>query len=130
MKYFPSEKWLFWIYYPLVSIGINLIGQGNSLSRLVQIPSFYTDLILAFVLSFLAGYYLRFIWRLPQYHTQANSKYVKERLLWGLLLPFAVCVSVEVIYLVWLLDIPLDKSPVFGLDSPLMVIFILRANLC
>lgn len=129
MRNFPSEKWLFWLYYPLVSISINLIGQENSFVNLVRIPSFYSDLLLAFILSYSVGYFLNYIWRIQQSIHLASSKFIKKSLFLGLVIPFLVCVACEIIYLIWLLEIPLGDSPIFVLDSPLIFIFLSISNL-
>lgn len=130
MQNYLSERWLFWVFYPLISIAVNLIGIDYPFAVLIRKPSFFSDLLLAFTLSFSIGFYLTWIWKIPGLKlADRASKYLISKIGLGLIVPFFFGFFLELVYLKYLLKIPLEKSPLYYLDGPMIFIFIFIANL-
>jgi hypothetical protein len=54
-----ADKWLWLAGYPVLALSMIFIANDNSLLHLLSIPSFYTDLLFAFVGSFSVGFYIK-----------------------------------------------------------------------
>jgi len=126
-----KDKWLFIFVYPVMGISFVHIGNDNPLNELVLIPSYYTDILLAIAVTYLLGFYLRWIFKRRENHldweTQLKSR-IKFQLLWGLFFPTLFAVAVELIYLS-ILDISVENSPIFYLELPLTIVYLILINL-
>ncbi len=127
----PPNKWMSIYVHPFLALLVVHIGNENTLSQLLQIPSYYSDLALALGCSLTFGLYIKkmFIWMDKKYPWNNDpKKRFAAQLLLGIVLPTIVLVSIELIYL-RLLDIKIEDSSVFYLELPLIFIFCLLVNL-
>ncbi|MBX7243261.1 MAG: LytTR family transcriptional regulator DNA-binding domain-containing protein [Bacteroidia bacterium] len=132
-KEFPYKNlnFLWMIVYPLTALSFIFLANGNSFSQLLQIPSFYSDLLFAGGMTFLVGQYLKWIsLRLDKHFSWVTG--FKQRLirqaLWGVFIPLLFAIAMEVIYL-YLIQIPLHSSSIIHLELPLGFILLLLFNL-
>jgi hypothetical protein len=125
------DAWMFWLVCPALALASVHVGNDNTLSELIRMPSYFTDLALAFVSTYGVVFYLR------NFHAFLNSRYGLEthtrsrvfmQLGAGVVLPVAVVISLELIYLS-IIHIPLKNSSVFYLELPLVVVFCVMINL-
>jgi hypothetical protein len=98
----------------------------------LTLPSYYTDLLLAAVLVYGLGLYLRVHFRKLDQDFDWREKFPQR--LWyqvrfGLLLPLALVMGIEMIYLRWILHIPLAGHPIAYLELPLAFLFLLLLHL-
>lgn len=126
-----NDKWIFGLLYPVMAISIVHIGNDNSLSKLLTIPSYYSDLLLAFGCTFGVGFYFQwFFVRIDQRFDWENQ--LKQRLfhqaIWGIFIPTVFIICIELIYLL-LIHVDLNESSIFYLELPLVVLFCLLINL-
>ncbi|MEQ8242299.1 hypothetical protein, partial [Fulvivirga sp.] len=56
-----NDRWIFIFIYPLFVIFVCHVGNDNSLSHLLTVPSYYTDLLLAVVCTYGAGFYWKIL---------------------------------------------------------------------
>lgn len=124
------DKWLFYIIYPAISILIVHIGNDNTFSELISIPSYYSDLLISAVCTFIVGVYLHY------YHRRSASSFehlskscLLNILIWGIVAPLFFCMSAEILYLVFMLHIPISNSSVFYLELPVALMFLVLINL-
>ena len=108
------------------------IGNENTFHELLQIPSYYSDLLLALISAMGIGYYFRFLFNHIQ-HRFTSDRGIKARVifqaLFGLFIPTLTLAGIEIFYLVFLLKIDLADSSVFYLELPVIFIFCLLINL-
>lgn len=124
-----SDRWLFLIFYPLCALATIHIGNDNSLSELLAIPSYYSDLLIAFGISYSSGFYVRFVsGRLSQIHKGQLKTAARLHFLYGVLPPLCFAIIIEIIYL-QTLQISLRESSIFYLETPLILLFLLFSNL-
>jgi hypothetical protein len=126
-----SDKWMFIYVYPLLAMFVVHIGNENTIVQLLQIPSYYSDLVLALGCSFAIGIYLKklFEWmdrKIPL--ADELKRRLSAQLLFGIVLPTAILFLIESVYLGFL-DIKLEDSSIFYLELPLIFIFCLLVNL-
>lgn len=127
-----NDQWLFWLVYPLMAVLAVHIGNENSLSVLLRIPSYYSDLLLALVCTYGVGLYYRVLFRrIDQRFAWQNGlkRRLVRHLVYGLVLPTLVIIGIEALYLVFLLEIPLHESSIFYLEMPLVATFCALVNL-
>ncbi|MCB0636121.1 MAG: LytTR family transcriptional regulator DNA-binding domain-containing protein [Lewinella sp.] len=126
-----NDSWMFLFLYPMMAVAIIFIGNDNSLRKLLSIPSFYTDLLVAIACTYLAGWYFRVLFRRLErdfdWDTQLRQR-LRRQLVLGVLLPTAVLVAIEVAYL-FLAGIVWAKSSVFYLELPIIILFCTIVNL-
>jgi hypothetical protein len=123
-----SDKWLFLIFYPLCAIATIHIGNDNSLLELLDIPSYYSDLIIAFGISYSSGLYIRFISnRIKNIHTVRTKSKVWLHFFYGVLPPLSFAIVLEVAYL-RSLEISIQESSIFYLEAPLIFLFLIFSN--
>lgn len=126
-----SDKLLFIIVYPMFALFVVHIGNENSFKELLQIPSYYTDLLVALCCSFALGLYWQklFGWMEREYpwDKEAGQRLIKQIFL-GVLLPSFVAIGIESIYL-YLLDIKLANSSILYLELPVILMLCLVINL-
>lgn len=126
-----NDRWMFLYLYPPLSILVVHIGNDNSFSALLQNPTYYTDLIFSMASSYLIGFYLRKVYRNINKHFnwgKDQKKIVLKALKFGVLLPTALIVSIEMLYLM-AIEIDILGSSIFYLELPLIVVFCLLYNL-
>lgn len=107
------------------------IGNDNSLSELLHIPSYYTDILLSVIVCYAIGFYLRWLTqqmdRLFDWESQLKPR-IRFQLAWGLLCPTLFAVLIELSYLK-LLGIPLGSSSILYLELPVILIYLVVLNL-
>jgi hypothetical protein len=125
------DKWIFFFVYPVIAVLSVHIGNDNDFGVLLRLPSYYTDLLLAFTLTYGFGLYFRklFHWidRKFDWH-----KMMRQRLLYhfglGIVAPALIAMGIEILYLN-LINIPLKESSVFYLELPVIFLFCVLINL-
>lgn len=127
-----NDRWVFLLLYPVIAFLSIHIGNDNTLPELLRLPSYYTDLIFAFVFTFAAGWYIRWIsYRLERkfnWDTQLRQR-LAYQITYGCLVPVVAIVAFEMIYLEFLLGLPISQSPIFYLELPLITVFCVLINL-
>ncbi len=125
------DKWIFLFVYPVIAILAVHIGNDNPFRVLLRLPSYYTDLLLAFTLTYGFGLYFRklFRWidRKFDWHTMMRRRLLSHLFL-GIIAPALTATGIEIFYLS-LIDIPLEESSVFYLELPVIVLFCVLINL-
>jgi len=125
-----NDRWLFAIVYPIIGIVFVHIGNDNTIRELIQIPSYYTDILLGVSITYLIGIYLRWLNKRIEnrFDWQDSLKpRITHQILWGILLPTFFAIIVEIIYLS-ALNIRLGDSSIFYLELPLIVVFLMLLN--
>ncbi len=123
-----QDRWLFYYVYPVVASAVVHIGNENSLAYLLRIPSYYSDVLLAFALTYGVGYFYHRYYRVHPTRPVRSSEHLRH---WGavMLLPVAAVIGLELLYVTLLLDIPLRELSVFYLELPLVILFCVLINL-
>src|SRR5690606_9944119 len=116
-----SDRWVFFLICPIIALLSVHIGNENPIQELVLIPSYYSDLLLAFVLTYGTTYYLKIVTR--NFALKHNSRL--KLALYGVIIPVFVLIGIESIYLVFLLEITLEESSILYLELPLIFVFCL-----
>ena len=127
-----NDRWLFYVVYPLLALALVHTGNENSLRQLLQIPSYYSDLLLAFTCVYTAGFYLRHMQRRAAERfgwDSTSGRRAAWTFLFCFLLPLCTGIGIEILYVVFLLNIPLSESPVFVLELPLAALVLAILNL-
>lgn len=123
---------LLWIAgYPAAALSYIFFANDNDFADLVRLPTFYSDLLFALIVTFLAGLYIRWITlRFDKTHPWYENFRIRllRQLLWGVLLPLVISMLLEVLYLL-LVHIPLASSSILNLELPLSFMILLLANL-
>lgn len=123
---------LFLFFYPVIAFMVVHTGNDNSISELIRIPSYYTDLLLAFTGTYSAGFYLRWLnIRLEMrfdWTTALRSRLVAQ-FFFGIIIPVIALVGLELIYLALMDGIIFTETSVFYLELPLISIFCSLINL-
>ncbi|MBZ5859580.1 LytTR family transcriptional regulator DNA-binding domain-containing protein [Flavihumibacter profundi] len=126
-----NDRWIFWWILPIVPLIVVHVGNDNSLAVLLKTPSYYSDLLLAFLVTYLTGYYLRIIYlqadRKFDWYTSIAAR-VKWLFIYSFLCPLFIALTIELLYLVLFLRIPLKGSSVFYLELPLFALVLLLLN--
>lgn len=126
---YPDKSlWLF--FYPLIAFSYIFIANDNPYSDLIRIPSFTTDIVFALLVTYLIGWYIKYLIRKLDISISRDqiSKRIRLQLLLGVILPLLFAIGLEILYL-YLINIPLDTSSVFNLELPLTFIFLISINL-
>lgn len=127
-KLTKAVLWL--ITYFLIALSFVFLANDNTFQELLQIPSFYTDIIFSITVTFAVGFYLRKLnGKLNQeypWFEMFKARILKQAVL-GVVLPLCLAMLAEVIYL-YSIDIPLAKSSIINLELPLAFIFLLLVN--
>lgn len=127
-----NDRWIFIFVYPVLALMAVHVGNGNTFRELLRIPSYYSDLVLAFVLTFGIGWYYRwFFFKLDKqfdWETEMGKRFTNQ-LLSGIIFPIVLLIGLEIIYLEFILDIPLSDSTVLYLELPLVAVFCVLINL-
>lgn len=107
------------------------IGNDNTIHNLLRIPSYYTDLLLALGCAWGIGIYFRMLFhRIDQMYDWDDTlrNRLISHLVFGVVLPAAVILGIEAIYLAYI-DIDLQDSSIFYLELPVITIYCLIINL-
>lgn len=130
LQFHTRDKILWCVFYPLIALSFIFIANENPFFELVQIPSFKTDLIFAFLTTFGIGIYLH--WLIKKLNDSIDQiriiKRLKYQFLFGLLLPLVLAIGLEVLYLK-VVGIPFQESSILNLELPLAFLFLLLINL-
>lgn len=127
-----EDRWIFIFIYPVLALMSVHVGNSNTFYELLAIPSYYSDLLLAFVLTYGIGFYFRwFFFRLDQRFNWENEmpKRLAQQMVFGVILPIVVLIGLEMIYLEFILKIPISDSSVLYLELPLVFVFCVLINL-
>jgi hypothetical protein len=127
-----SDKWLNFIVYPAISFLVVHIGNENSLIELVQINSYYTDILLALTCTYSIGWYLKRIYRSTdkRFEWYKDLKIIITRnAFYGMLIPLLAAMIAELIYIIFVLNLPVGESAIFYLELPLAALFLLLLNI-
>lgn len=126
-----NDRWVFYWIYPLIALAVVHIGNENSFKKLISIPSYYSDLLLAFACTYGVGWYIRSLF------SQLNRRFPREdqlklrlgyQLLLGVIFPVVIIIGIELGYLS-LLAISWQESSVPYLELPLVIVFCTLINL-
>lgn len=127
-----NDRWLFYLIYPLFALALVHTGNENSLRQLLRIPSYYSDLLLAFACVYAAGFYLRHMQQRAAERfgwDNTGGRRAAWTFLFCFLLPLCAGIGIEILYVVFLLNIPLSESPVFVLELPVAALVLAILNL-
>lgn len=127
-----NDQWILIFIYPVLAILVVHIGNDNSFFTLLTIPSYYTDLLLAFACTYLVGFFYRSFFRKTEAKfnwTDQLKKRIGYQLLYGILIPVLILASIEALYLEFLLDIPVLESSMLYLELPVITTFCILINL-
>jgi DNA-binding LytR/AlgR family response regulator len=127
-----NDRLLNFFLYPAISFLVIHIGNENSLIELLQINSYYTDILLALTCTYGIGWYLKRIYR----NTDKRFEWYKDlktiitrNAFYGMLLPLLVAMTAELIYIVFILNLPVSETAIFYLELPLAALFLLLLNI-
>lgn len=126
-----KDRWLFIFAYPIMALLAVHIGNDNSIEQLIRIPSYYSDILLAFCCTFLFGFYIRKIHQTFETHFYKEDTSAKQLLLLillGVIVPTILIISIEITYL-FFLDFSILKSSILYLELPITLLFCLLINL-
>ncbi len=126
-----NDRWIFIIVYPIMALSAVHIGNDNTIHNLLRIPSYYTDLLLALGCAWGIGIYFRMLFhRIDQMYDWDDTlrNRLISHLVFGVVLPAAVILGIEAIYLAYI-DIDLQDSSIFYLELPVITIYCLIINL-
>lgn len=126
-----ADKKIGLVVYPIIGISFLFFANDNPFIEHVQLPSFFSDLIFALVVSLFIGAYLGWLVRFLDQRTPWLHK-IKKRIfvqsLFGILLPLTITMLLEVIYL-WSIGISFGESAILDLELPLTFIYLVLVNL-
>lgn len=123
------DKWMWRYLAPVLAVSAVHIANDNTLWELMQIPSYYTDLLFSFCFTYVSFWYVKQVCvRLDKQHPNTTTRIWKQALL-GVVFPTVFIIGGEMAYLVFLLEIPISESPIFYLELPVTVIFLTLVNL-
>jgi hypothetical protein len=114
-----------------MALSIVHIGNDNTLAQLLKIPSYYSDLALAVAGTYLVGWYMKdFFTRMHRkFGTDTSGKNrIVHHALFGLVLPAAFVMALELIYL-FTIGIDWKTSSIFYLELPLVILYLVIINL-
>ena len=126
-----ADRWMFFFTYPFIAFLAVHIGNENSFSQLLRIPSYYSDLFLALCCSFALGLYTRrlCVWLEQKFSwIEEPKRRLMAQLILGVILPSGLILGMEAIYLS-LLNVKLKESSIFYLELPIIIILCLLINL-
>lgn len=115
--------------YPIIACSFIFVANDNSLSQLIKLPSFSTDILFALTVTYLVGWYLKWLsFKLDKAISSDNfSKRVKLQLAYGVIVPLIISLGLEILYL-HLISIPINESSILNLELPLSILFLLLIN--
>lgn len=127
-----NDKWLNLIVYPIISFLVIHIGNENSFIELLQINSYYTDVLMSLTCTYGIGWYLKRIYR----STDRKFEWYKDlriiitrNAFYGILIPLLLAMTAELVYIIFILNLPVQESAIFYLEMPLAALFLLLLNI-
>lgn len=125
-----KEHILWLIFYPLAALSFIFFANDNPFLKLVQLPSFLTDIFFSLLLTFSTGIYVKWVTlRLDKKYSW--QEHFKKRawlqFLNGILLPLCGAMILEVLYLKSI-NIPLSSSSILHLELPLAFLLLSLSN--
>lgn len=116
--------------YPLFAVLVVHIGNDNSFSHLLTLPSYYSDLLIALLCSYGVGLYLKKLYialdRRFDWYSRFSQR-LKYQFFLGWLVPVVFVMLVEIVYLS-IIGIPLGDSSIFYLELPVVGLMALLIN--
>lgn len=128
---YNKSRIVFWLGYLLIASSFIFVANNIPFNKLITLPSFYTDILFALVVTFMVGFYVQY---LNNYLDKKLSwfdnlkKRLLRQLLLGVLAPLSISILFEAIYL-RLINIPFLDSTILNVDLPLAFLFLLLVNL-
>ena len=122
---------MFRVVYPLMALAIIHVGNDNRFAELLRIPSYYSDLLIAGLLTFGAGGYFRWYYRrhgAPVGPAGWQRERIGEYLAGAVVLPVVVLSALEAVYVLLILGIPAAEVSILWLETPLILVFCLLVN--
>ena len=122
---------ILWIaFYPLSAVSFLFFANDNPMAKLIRLPSFFTDLVFALLITFSTGLYVRqVILHLDKKHPWQEN--LKTRLwlqtLYGILAPLLVVMILEVLYLM-AININFANFSILNLELPLAFLLLLLVS--
>ena len=126
-----KHKLILVIIYSMIAISFSFIGQENTFAELLRIPSFYTDLLFSFTLTFLVAIFTH--WHNKKLYSKYDlpsewKKVIIKQLSFGVLIPSFMAMILETIYL-QSIGISFFESSILNLEFPLSLLFLILINL-
>lgn len=115
-----------------MALGAVHIANDNSFSKLLTLPSYYSDLLFAFAFVYAVGFYIRAVVRYLDKRIDWNERFndrLIRQLLLAVVLPCIFLLIAEGVYLIWGLGIPLRESSIAYLELPVTFVFLVIINL-
>ncbi len=131
ISYLKIDRLLWGMAYLLIALSFVFFANNNSFQELLRIPSFYSDIVVSFALTFLVALYLmklkakldvRYSW-----YSAFKVRLIKQ-FVYGVMLPLVFAITVEVVYLK-AIDIDFSDSSILNLELPLTFIFLVLINI-
>lgn len=128
---YNKSRIVFWLGYLLIASSFIFVANNIPFNKLITLPSFYTDILFALVVTFMVGFYVQYLnnyldKKLPWFDNL--KKRLLRQLLLGVLAPLSISILFEAIYL-RLINIPFLDSTILNVDLPLAFLFLLLVNL-
>lgn len=127
-----NDKWLYLFVYPAISFLIIHIGNENSFIELLQINSYYSDILLALSCTYGIGWYLKRVYSKTDKRFEWDKDLkiiIRRNVFYGMLIPLLVAMTAELIYIVFILNLPVGETAIFYLEMPLAALFLLLLNI-
>lgn len=127
-----NDLWAFIFVYPLLAFLSVHIGNDNSFRQLLQIPSYYSDIMLALFCSYGAGFYLKKINIFAEKNISWENQFKRRiiyHFLYGIAIPLIVIIGIEAFYVSFLLKIQVQDTSILYLEMPIVAIFLIGINL-
>ncbi|VXA94853.1 LytTr DNA-binding domain-containing protein [Flavobacterium sp. 9AF] len=125
-----KDRFLWIFFYPLASLSFIFIANDNSFLTLIFLPTFFTDVIFALIVTYFVGLLLKKMTLYLDFNFSWNDNFkkrVKLQILYGILFPLFISMFLEILYL-YFIQIPLSSSSIFYLEFPLAFLLLLLAN--
>jgi LytTr DNA-binding domain len=127
-----NDKWLILFVYPAISFLVIHIGNENSLVELLKVHSYYSDIVLALACTYGIGWYLKKIYRKTDQRFEWHKDLrliVKRNLFYGVLFPLVAAMIAELLYIIYILNLPVSETAIFYLEMPVAALFLLLLNI-
>lgn len=125
-----NERILWLIFYPLAALSFIFFANDNPFVKLVQLPSFITDIFFSLLLTFSTGIYIKrvtlhldkkYSWQ-EHFKRRASLQFLN-----GILIPLSVAMLLEALYL-RSINISLSSSSILHLELPLAFLLLSLSN--
>ncbi len=125
-----KDKLLWLAGYPVIALSFIFIANDNSFDTLIHIPSFYSDILFAFIVTFLAGIYIKNLVKKLDKSNPWEAGFKKRtalQFLQGILIPLIAVIGLELFYLE-MIDISVSFYSIMNFELPLAFLFLVLAN--